>query len=475
MQEQIKAYFASHRDEMVADIKTLVNIPSVNAPATEDRPFGEEPYRALLSAKAMADKYGFTKIENVDNYVLKIEYGEGEAELGILAHLDVVPAGGGWTVCEPFECVEKDGIIYGRGTSDDKGPAVAALYALRCVKELNIPLKKSVQLILGCGEETGSRDIAYYLTKYDMPKAVFSPDGEYPLTNTEKGRVRVDFTANVEQNDATAKVIYAKGGIAVNAVPAEATALVTGVTAQQIIGLVNKIESLTKATFRLNDTINGLEIMCFGVNAHASTPQMGINAVLALLMLLNQLPLSPNVQDKLFAILSLMPFGDTEGKALGIDAQDEVSGKLTITLDILEWKDDQILTQLDCRYPICCNKDEIASVIEKKALAAGLDFVYVSGENPHHTEKNTPLVKSLLKIYESYTGLEGACMYTGGGTYVHDIAGGVSFGCVFPGKDTHMHGPNEYVEIDDLLISGAMFAQAIIDLCGESVNLRKND
>ena len=141
MQEQIKAYFASHRDEMVADIKTLVSIPSVNAPATEDRPFGEEPYRALLSAKAMAEKYGFTKIENVDNYVLKIEYGEGEAELGILAHLDVVPAGGGWTVCEPFECVEKDGIIYGRGTSDDKGPAVAALYALRCVKELNIPFE----------------------------------------------------------------------------------------------------------------------------------------------------------------------------------------------------------------------------------------------------------------------------------------------------------------------------------------------
>ena len=56
----------------------------------------------------------------------------------------------------------KDGKIYGRGTADDKGPAIAALYAMRAVKELGIPVKKNVRLILGTDEECGSSDIRHY-------------------------------------------------------------------------------------------------------------------------------------------------------------------------------------------------------------------------------------------------------------------------------------------------------------------------
>ena len=196
--EQIEAYFDAHREDMVRDIMDLVSIRSVDGEALPGKPFGEGPAAALDAALAKAREYGFTDVRNVDNYVGTVTMGPQPVQLGILAHLDVVPEGKGWTVCQPYAPIVKDGNIYGRGASDDKGPAVAALYALRCVRELDIPLKQGVRLILGTAEETGSDDIAYYFKKESAPPMVFSPDGDYPVLNTEKGQLRPDLTAAFE-------------------------------------------------------------------------------------------------------------------------------------------------------------------------------------------------------------------------------------------------------------------------------------
>ena len=159
--EQIEAYFEQHRDALVQDVMDLVAIRSVDEEAKPGKPFGDGPAAALDAALKLAEKYGFTDVKNEENYVGTVTLGQGEVQLGILAHLDVVPEGKGWTVCEPYQPVIVDDCIYGRGSSDDKGPAIASLYALRCIKDLGIPRTRTVRLILGTAEETGSGDIAH--------------------------------------------------------------------------------------------------------------------------------------------------------------------------------------------------------------------------------------------------------------------------------------------------------------------------
>ena len=95
---------------------------------------------------------------------------------------------------DPFTAEIRDGRIYGRGAIDDKGPAVAVLYALRAIRESGIPLRKNVRFLLGCNEENGSTDLEYYMARHAMPPQVFTPDGSYPIIHLEKGMLRLQFT-----------------------------------------------------------------------------------------------------------------------------------------------------------------------------------------------------------------------------------------------------------------------------------------
>lgn len=75
---------------------------------------------------------------DVDGHCGWCEYGEGEEMVAVLCHLDVVPAGDGWHY-PPYDCTWAEGRIYGRGVIDDKGPAAAALYALKAVRDSGAP------------------------------------------------------------------------------------------------------------------------------------------------------------------------------------------------------------------------------------------------------------------------------------------------------------------------------------------------
>ena len=188
------------------------------------KPYGEGCSEALRAALHIAECYGFS-INNYDNYVGTVDMNDKEAQLDILAHLDVVPAGDGWTVTEPFEPVVKDGKIYGRGTADDKGPAIAALYAMRAVNELGIPMKKNVRLILGTDEECGSSDITHYYSVEKEAPMTFSPDASFPVINIEKGRIGGNFTAEFEPSDRLPKMVSFHSGTKTNVVPGAAEAL----------------------------------------------------------------------------------------------------------------------------------------------------------------------------------------------------------------------------------------------------------
>lgn len=463
--EKIERYIEEHKQEMLADICTLCRINSERSSYQEGKPYGEGASRALGVALGMAESYGFS-ITNYDNYVGTADMNDKERQLDILAHLDVVPAGDGWTVTKPFDPVIQDGKLYGRGTADDKGPAVAALYAMRAVKELGIPLSKNVRLILGTDEECGSSDIAHYYAEEPEAPMTFSPDGSFPVVNIEKGRLPGHMTAEFKPSAALPRVISVKGGTKINVVPGEALAVIEGLDDNLVRDMGKQVTEETGVTFEIQGRENTLEITATGEGAHAAAPAGGKNAIAALLLLLARLPFASCEQlEKIHSLTELFPWNDTEGKALGVAMSDELSGALTVAFSLIELTDSSLDASFDSRSPICGNDSNVVEPIRAKLAAHGIVLENKTMTPPHHVDGESEFVKTLLAAFESYTGREGYCEYTGGGTYVHDLKNGVAFGAAMPETDNRMHGADEFAVVDELVVSAKIFAQVIVDLC----------
>lgn len=465
--EKIEAYIEAHKQEMIEDICELCSINSEKMPAEDDMPYGPGAAECLDAALDMAEGYEF-ETQDYDGYVGAVDFStELPKQLDILAHLDVVPAGEGWTVTEPFEPVVKDGKIYGRGTADDKGPAVAALYAMRAVKELGIPLKKNVRLILGTDEECGSSDIKHYYAVEKEAPMTFSPDGEYPVVNIEKGRLAGKFTAEFAASEALPRLAAIKAGTKTNVVPGKARATVEGLELAVIEEAAKTVTADTNVEFQFVCDGAICEITAVGTGAHASTPHEGNNAITALLALLLALPLAECPQlDCLKRTAALMPHGDVHGTALGIDMEDEESGRLTLAFSMLTVNADSLAGEFDSRVPVCGNEENVLKAAKKKMAENGLTLHNDRMTPPHMVDGDSEFVKVLLKAYERYTGQKGECLAIGGGTYVHSLKNGVAFGASMPGTDNKMHGADEFAVVDELVASAKIFAQVIVDLCG---------
>ena len=465
--EEIERYMDSHKEEMIEDICTLCRINSEKMPYEEGKPFGDGPFQALQSALSMAERYGFS-VNNYDNYVGTADLNQGEKQLDILAHLDVVPAGEGWTVTGPFEPVVKEGRLYGRGTADDKGPAVAALYAMRAIKELGIPVKKNVRLILGTDEECGSSDIAHYYSREEEAPMTFSPDAEFPVINIEKGRLEGHFHASYAPSSDLPRLISLEAGIKANVVPGKAKAVIEGMEMAALEEAAKQMESQTGVSFSLEGQFPKITVTAQGQGAHASTPQEGKNALTALLSYIVSLPLAPCGQlAALKSLTDLFPHGDTCGKAAGICMEDELSGALTLAFSMLQAGSEGLEGVFDSRCPICANEDNVLKAVAKNMEQKGIALDTDTMVPLHHVDEDSHFVKTLLSVYEEYSGLKGSCQSTGGGTYVHSLKNGVAFGACLPGTDPHMHGADEFAVVEELVLSAKIFAQVIAELCME--------
>ena len=429
---EIRDYLYAHKQEMIDFLAELVAVPSVQGDAEEGAPFGKEPARALEIMLKKCEEFGFIT-ENTDNYAGSADVNGLAPELAVLTHLDVVPVGEGWTT-DPFMLryePETDKLI-GRGAIDDKGPAVAALFAARAIKELGIPLKKGIRLIFGTNEENGSADLAYYRKKHELPPMVFTPDGEYPVINAEKGMLRIYFSAPVPEN------VEISAGTVINAVPSGCN-----------ISYLEAQKDGPKMNFGMFD----------GVSAHASTPEKGENAITKFLHFNNyELPL-------LVKLKELFPHGEFNGKSCGLGFRDEISEDMTCVLSLLNAKNGRLHGGIDIRFPLDRTKAEISYIICGKLRAAGFDIDSCEGVEPHCTDENSDFVQTLLKVYEKVTGDKGHCIAIGGGTYVHEIEGGVAFGAEFPNQDGHMHCPDEFITAENLLKNAEIMAEAMAELC----------
>ncbi len=468
-QNEITAYIDAHTEELVEDLFTLCRINSEKMPSEPGKPYGAGPAEALSAALRRAEAYGFS-VRNYDNYVGTIDLNSQPKQLDILAHLDVVPAGEGWQVTDPFVPILKDGKLYGRGTSDDKGPAVAALYAMRCVKELGIPVSKNVRLILGCDEECGSSDIAHYYQIEKEAPMTFSPDADFPVINIEKGRLAGQFDAEFAAGTALPRLVSVDAGIKVNVVPGKAFAEVEGLETELLERIGKEVTDEIGVAFLLEpcgeSKVTRVKVTAVGEGAHAASPQTGNNALTGLLTYLTRLPFAPCPQiDALKNLWELIPHGDLNGKGLGIDLCDEISGKLTLSFTMLKVTESRLEGLFDARCPLCATNENMLNVAKANMAARGITLRNDSFNPPHHVDENSEFVQTLLRVYEAYTGLKGSCQAIGGGTYVHHLKNGVAFGASMPGTDNRMHGADERAELSDLVTSAKIFAQVIAELC----------
>ncbi len=462
---EIERWFADKEQQMIDGTKRLCAIKSVKEEAKPGMPFGEGPDKALNEALTLAAEMGLTG-RNYDGYVGLVDLNDKETEMHILGHMDVVGEGTGWTVCEPYEPTVVDGCIYGRGTADDKGPMVAALMAMQCVKELGIPLTKNVRAILGTDEESGSEDIAYYYQRESFAPCSFSPDADFPVINIEKGGYKPTFTKTWQANTELPRLVSFSGGFRINVIPADAECVIEGIPMGQILARAQLGGRITGCEFRVKpDGPNRIKITAHGKGGHAAFPEGSINALTGLLELVGVMPLAESEsKSAVHALLELLPHKQTTGEALGINLSDDLSGALTCAFTLLEINETGLTGRFDSRVPICANEENCKQRVERAFAKHG--FACQGDMHPaHHTDANSPFVQTLLRCYEEYTGEKGECVAIGGGTYVHDIPGGVAFGPVMPGTETYIHGPDERIPVAHLMTAAKIFAQVIVEVC----------
>ena len=445
------------KQQIIDDLTGLIKINSeltTYDPKRKGAPFGEGIKESLDYMIALGAKDGFETI-NLDGYAGHIEYGNQKEYVGMIGHLDVVPAGNDWTY-DPYGAEIHDGLMYGRGTEDDKGPTIAAYYAMKILKELNVELSKRIKLVLGTDEETAWRGVRHYFSLYpEMPVSGFIPDADFPLIYAEKGISRIFIKGVLEDTD----LLFVQGGFRDNMVPDYAEAKLK--PSKDYAGMF--------ALFLENNDYQGeskteddhVYIKVVGKSAHGSTPQFGVNAIDLLFKFLKEADVKSQVVDLVNDLL----IDDFLGEKLGVAYHDEEMGDLTNNFGVIKTLGDTYQISLNLRYPNGVIFDE---VVEKIKEAAAPYFAEVDVDNHQallYEDPNSPLVKTLMDVYRKHSHDKHAQPITiGGGTFARAMKNTVAFGPHFLDKPTYIHQKNEFIDLEDFFKAIIIYTEALYEL-----------
>lgn len=468
MKDKIMKKAEALRDDMILSTQQLVRIPSVEAEAEGEYPYGKDVYQALAKALEISEAMGF-KTKNVDNQAAHIEMGEGEEILALLCHVDVVPEGSSWTY-PPYAAEVHSGKIFGRGTIDDKGPAVAALYAMEIVKEMDIKLDKRVRLILGTNEESGMASLKYYFEKEKMPELAFSPDATFPAIHAEKGILDLKFSADLREDDGnTVKLEKIKGGNAANMVPDYAEAILSGIEKEELEKLLTEID-YEPADLNVESEDDKIKIEYEGISAHGSMPEDGKNAISYLINILAELPFD-GAKTKEFLNFYQNKIGiEYDGSSIGCKDQDDVPTALTFNTGVIKGDQNKVEFIVNIRYPVKSTAEKVVSDIKANLDSELINLEILSDAKPLYVAKDDPFIQKLMTAYQEFTGDKSDPIAIGGGTYARLVDKGVAFGVLFPEEAELAHQKDEFIRIDNLVKSAAIYAKAIIDIAGVKEN-----
>ncbi len=468
--KEIELILEQYQVEMQQNLCKLLQIESVLAEAGESCPFGVEIGRALDFVLGLAAGWGFV-CENDHGYVGLVDWGSSDFQIGVLTHIDVVPAGSGWQT-DPFCPRIIDGRIVARGAIDDKGPLMAVLYAFRAIKESGVALPVTLRHIIGTNEENGSQCLAYFLKHHTPPAISFSPDAEFPLIHGEKGILQCALLPDLTkagETDGSSQVEdmilrWAKGGTAVNIIPDEAEACLKLTTRGKELFLqaYNQFEDKDGIAY---DEKNGeVLVHAIGQAAHGSLPDSGYNAVALLLRFLSCLPLSGANGKYCRDIAHLMAYAN-DGGGLDMKLSDEYSC-LTAAITMLNIKeiavkDQESYAMMDMRFPVSMAGESIINKLHAGTAAYNIVLGKCLLKEPHFLPVHHPLVRQLLMVYKNITGDDSPPLVIGGGTYAREMKNSVAFGPVFPGEVSLAHHKGESISCENLLKLAKIYAVAL--------------
>lgn len=396
-------------NDIIKNLSQLLKFDSAQAEPEAGAPFGKGARKSLDYFLNLAAFLGF-KTKNYDGYAGEVEFGKGK-DFAILAHLDVVPAGSGWTH-DPFggEIDTENRRIWGRGAMDDKGPAICALYAMKALLDEGFKPNRKIKLIVGCNEESGWGCIDYYKAHATMPEEGFSPDADFPVIYAEKGILHL-------------KLKFAVGG--------SFTGLKGGERANMVCDRCEVMAPLdSNKAERLGLEARCGKIVAHGKSAHGSTPDEGVNAIKPVLEYLGL----ENMNDALF------------GSCFGLKELHDETGYLTFSPNIIEQVGGDIFVTCDIRYPATFKKDDVLSRIKN----GGVEFETVSEQSPLYNDKECFLIKTLCEVYNEVTGKNVQPVAIGGGTYARALKCGAAFGPEETGEESTIHQANEYITFEKI-------------------------
>lgn len=466
-------YIENLKEEIIKHTQELIRIPSVGSTSNNiNMPFGENANKALEYVLNLGKNLGF-KVKNLDGYCGYIEFGEGEELLGIIGHLDVVPEGEGWTF-PPFSATIHDNKIFGRGAIDDKGPVISSLYAMKAVME-NCHVQKRVRLILGLNEEKNWNCIKHYKKVEESPTLSFSPDADFPCIYAEKSILNCYINmpySNSEYAPITIKEVNCNNNT-LNVVPKSCTIVLKIndknipiskiiTTSQEVIKNFNfEIE-----VYQLNDV--ELKLISHGIQAHGAHPDLGINSISRLILVVNEIFKQYNKKIELFDFFQKYINTEYNGKSLGINFEDE-SGKLTLNIGNLSLENSILKFGMNIRIPINTQIDIVSEAFIKYCnIYPNLTFTNVHSQQALYIPKDTPLVQTLCKIFNEVTHSSAEPIAIGGATYARAFKNCVSFGPNFPGQQDMCHQTDEFIDIDNLMLSCKIYAKAIEELSSKN-------
>ncbi|SHK35781.1 succinyl-diaminopimelate desuccinylase [Hathewaya proteolytica DSM 3090] len=449
------------KNDLINDTAELVKIKSVEEAPLPGMPFGEGPAKSLQCALNIAIRLGF-KTVNLDNYVGYAEFGEGEEYVMALGHVDVVPEGDNWTY-PPYGAEIHNDNMYGRGTLDDKGPIMAALYGAKAVMDSKAPISKRIRIVFGSNEETGDSDIEYYLEREKAPAMGFTPDAEYPLINGEKGMFGCNLVKKINGNDQGLILKSIEGGQAHNIVPNKSVAVLTGNT-EGVVEAINKYIAEKQLTVSVKVENDEVIVESTGVSVHASTPWGGKNAIMQLFEVLGAVKFGSSDLNQYVEFMNSSIGMNCVGEKFDVGLEDKASGKLSFNIGVISMKENVIDVSVDIRFPVTFNAEDVEIPFKNKLAGTGIEIENLSTAKPLYFEESHPLVQKLRKVYSEQTGKDSTPICIGGGTYAKAMPNILAFGPVFPGDPDTVHQVNEFISIDNLVINAKIYAEALFEM-----------
>ena len=450
--ELVRAYLADHRSEMVKDLMRLIRVPSIRSDPEPDAPFGENCRKALLEAVSLFRENGFDARASEGNRYGIATYGEGERSIGLFGHTDVVPVGDDWDYCPPFEPIETEGCVVGRGSVDNKAAVVISLYVMRAVRDLGLPVGGKIVTFLGAAEETGMEDIEAFVKENPMPDFSITPDNEYPVSLGEKGICRFF----VRSRETFSDILSFEGGLAFNVVLDKVRIGIRPDSA-----LARAIPEAIKGNdaFSLTDE-NGIPTLTAkGVTAHASMPKNSVNAADLACKLLLSLPALGEGDRRILERAADLLSG-VYGEPFDLKTDDPYFGPVTTVNGIVKTADGKLELSFDFRYGTAVPAKEIERKIDETLARVGFDLVSLDNDEGFRLPDDQPAAKTVIDVYRRLTGDDVAKpYYSGGGTYARHLKNAFSVGTSLPGYPLPKmrvghggeHQPDECINVEGLL------------------------